>query len=299
MRRRLLAMLFSLFSLSWLIAPMASGADRGALFKVSLNGHVMHLFGTLHVGLPEFFPLEPRIMGALAQASTLALEIDPTQPRADLVQALRAFGMLAPGSAAYANLLPEQKRRLDKLILQGGLDAGSAMTFKPVLLATMLTMAEYAKQGYRSDLSSDAYLARLARANDTRVIELESLASQLALLDRLPESERWRFLEEMMDTIENGVQRNEARNMVQAWSMADRQALDRIAQRCEDDTSVSGRFVTAVLLKERNIGIADKLLRLLKSEDRTVAAIGVLHLLGNGSVPALLQQGGASVERIY
>jgi hypothetical protein len=181
----------------------------------------------------------------------------------------------------------------------GGLDASSMLSFKPVLLATMLALAEYTRQGYRSDLSSDAWLAREARHRHVRVLALESLGSQLALLDRLQPPDRWRFLDEMMDTIESGAQRTEAQEVVRAWSTADRDALDRLAAQCDTDRSVSGRFVTQVLLKERNVGLAERLLQLLRSEDRTVAAIGVMHLLGAGSVPALLEQGGVSVERVY
>jgi uncharacterized protein len=132
-----------------------------------------------------------------------------------------------------------------------------------------------------------------------RVLALESLGGQLALLDRLPVTDRWRFLDEMMDSIESGAQRTEAREVVRAWSTADRQALDLIAAQCESDRTVSGRFVTQVLLKERNVGLAGRLLQLLRSEDRTVAAIGVLHLLGTGNVPELLAQSGVRVERIY
>jgi uncharacterized protein YbaP (TraB family) len=294
--RPFLAFFVSLF---WLLVSDASAAERGALFRVSMDGHVMHLFGTLHVGLPEYYPLEPRITSAVSQASTLALEIDPGQPQAELVRALRAHGLLAAGSGAYESMDPERKARLDKLILQGGLDPSTARTYKPVLLATLLTMGEYTKQGYRSELSSEAWLARLARKGGTRVVELESLGRQLSMLDRLGVQERWRFLDEMMGTIESGVQRSEARAMVQAWSTADRHALDEIAARCELDTSVSGKFVTQVLLKERNVGLADSLLQLLRQENKTFAAIGVLHLLGTGSVPALLQEHGASVERVY
>jgi uncharacterized protein YbaP (TraB family) len=294
--------IFALFvSLFCLLATgaCASAAERGALFRVSLDGHVMHLFGTLHVGLPEFYPLEPRVVDALSQASTLALEIDPGQPQWQLARALQSYGLLAAGSKAYEDMAPARRARLDKLIQQGGLDLSRARTFKPVLLATMLTMAEYTRQGYRSDLSSEAWLAQRARAGNTRVLELESLGRQLSLLDRLDESERWRFLDEMMGTIESGAQRLEARAMVQAWSTADRDALDKIAERCALDGSVSGKFVTQVLLKERNAGLAESLLQLLRQEPKTFAAVGVLHLLGKESVPALLQEKGVQVERIY
>jgi hypothetical protein len=288
-----------LLGLFLLATPVAHATDRGALFRLTLDGHVMHLFGTLHVGLPEFYPLDDRLMGALATSSTLALEIDPGQSRADLQDALRSYGMLAPGNPAYDSLPPRQQQRLDRLLQQGGLDASSMLTFKPVLLATMLALAEYTRQGYRSDLSSDAWLARQARRRHIRVLALESLGDQLALLDRLPVPDRWRFLEEMMDTIESGAQHTEAQEVVRAWSTADRDALDRMAAQCEADRSVSGQFVTRVLLKERNVGLAAHLLQLLRSEDRTVAAIGVMHLLGTGSVPDLLARSGVSVERIY
>jgi uncharacterized protein YbaP (TraB family) len=298
MRRPFLVLLFSLLSVFCLAAHAGAGTERGALFKATQDGHVMHLFGTLHVGLPEFYPLEPRVMAALAEASTLALEIVPDQPRSDLLRALRSHGMLGPGKG-YDAMPAGQRQRLDKLIRQGGIDAGTVLAYKPVLLATMLTLAEYTRQGYRTDLSSEAFLARQARNNRARVIELESLGAQLAMLDRLAEADRWRFLDEMMGTIESGAQRAEANTIVRAWSTADRKALDDIAARCEADTSVSGRFVTQVLLKERNAAIADKLVRLLQAEEKTMAAIGVLHLLGNGSVPELLRARGVNIERIY
>jgi uncharacterized protein YbaP (TraB family) len=297
--RPIFALFVSLFCLLTASASIASAAERGALFRVSLDGHVMHLFGTLHVGLPEFYPLEPRVVDALSQASTLALEIDPGQPQWELARALRSHGLLAAGSKDYDNMAPARRALLDRLIQQGGLDPSRARTFKPVLLATMLTMAEYTRQGYRTDLSSEAFLARKARSWQVRVMELESLGGQLALFDRLAEADRWRFLEEMMGTIESGVMRDEAGAIVRAWGAADRHALDQIAARCEADASVSGRFVNQVLLKERNIGIADKLMQLLQAEDRTVAAIGVLHLLGTGNVLALLQERGVSVEKMY
>jgi uncharacterized protein YbaP (TraB family) len=259
----------------------------------------MYLFGTLHVGLPVFYPLGPRIVDALGQATTLALEIDPAQPQRELQRAVRDHGMLEPGAAGYDRMDPARRALLDRLIVQGGYDPARVMNYKPVLLATLLTMAEYTKQGYRSALSSDAWLARQARANDTRIVELESLDRQLSLLDRLPVPDRWHFLDEIMGTIESGAQRNEARLMVQAWSTADRDALDAIVTRCDADASVSGRFVNRVLLRERNAGLAEGLLNLLRQEKKTFAAIGVLHLLGQGSVPALLQERGVSVERIY
>jgi uncharacterized protein YbaP (TraB family) len=62
---------------------------------------------------------------------------------------------------------------------------------------------------------------------------------------------------------------------------------------------VSGQFMRETLLDGRNGALADKLAALLQRENKTVAAIGLLHLLGKKGVPALLQAKGYRVERIY
>jgi uncharacterized protein YbaP (TraB family) len=295
MRRQIIVVFFSLL---FLALPSAFGADRGALFKVAAHGHTMYLFGTMHVGKPGFYPLEPRIAAAVAGASTLALEIDPTLDPAAMTQALQAYGMHAPGGAKQA-MTPKLKARLTKVLARAGIQSEAVAHLKPWLLATMLAVAEYTAQGYRADLSVDAHLAQLARASKVPVIALESLSSQMGLFDRMSETEQQSFLEESIALIETGKQATEVRQIVEAWATADKRVFDEIAERAAKDTSISGKFLKKVLLDERNIAIADKLAGMLKREDNTVAAIGVLHLVGSNSVPELLSSRGLKVERVY
>ena len=295
MRRRIIVVFLSLF---WLIVAPALGADRGALFKIGAHGHTMYLFGTMHVGQPEFYPLEPRIAAAVAGASTLALEIDPAADPSAMARALQAYGMAAPGTMDK-DMTPTLRARLKKALDKAGIDSEAMAQFKPWLVATVLAMAEYASQGYRADLSVDDHLAQLARRSKVPVIGLESPGSQMSLFNRLSNAEQLRFLEESIELLESGKLRAEVRQIVEAWRTADRRGLDAIAERAASDTSVSGQFVKKVLLDERNVMMADKLDSLLKREDNSVAAIGVLHLVGSNSVPALLSARGISVERVY
>jgi uncharacterized protein YbaP (TraB family) len=296
MRRPIIVCFLSLF---WLALAPAHAAERGALFRITAGGHTMHLFGTIHVGVPQFYPLEPVITEALGGASTLALEVDPDQPTAAIVQSLSTHGLLPEGDAGYAALAPAKRDVLERLMRKGGLDPAAARAFKPALLATMLSLSEYEKLGYRADLAADRFLARLARSGKARVLELESLDEQLSLLDRLGRDGQWRFLDEVVGVIESGAQQNEARVVVDAWGNADRAGLDALAARIAADTSLSGSFSREVLLDGRNVALADKLAQLLAGEQKTVAAIGVLHLLGKNSVPALLRARGIEVERVY
>ena len=296
MRRQIIVILLSLFCFA---LPSAWGADRGALFKVSGNGHTMYLFGTIHVGTPAFYPLEPRIAKAVAGASTLALEIDIGSDPAVMSAALKQHGMLAPGVSLYSRMTPALRARLEKALARVGFDPAMVAPTKPWLAATLLALGEFNTQGYRPNLSVDQHLADLARSSGVPVTELESIDGQLALFSAIPEAEQLLFLEEAVLLSEQGKQAAEAREAVEAWATANQAGLDAIARRIEEDQTSSGRFMREVVLQKRNVTMADKLARLLTQKNNTVAAVGVLHLVGKTSVPALLRARGMAVERVY
>ena len=276
--------------------PGAWAAERGALFKLSGSGHVMYLFGTIHVGLPEYFPLEPRISAALAEASAVALEIDPLADPAALARAVATHTMRdASTGAAPAGLQP----RLDKALRAAYVDPAMVANLKPWLIASVLTINEFALQGGRAELSVDLHLATQAHERKIPVIELESITAQFAMFNSMNPAQQWEFLDDTVSMLESGREKDEVVQIMRAWSRADRTALDAIAAEAEQDTSVSGKFVQKVLLEARNGPMADKLAALLAKQDKVVAAVGVLHLVGKLSVPAQLRARGITVERIY
>jgi len=288
--------------LLWLLAVPAWAVERGALFKVTEvngRGHTQYLFGTMHVGLPEFYPLEPRIVDAVKAASTLALEIDPAEPATEMAQAMVRQGMISPGGAGYERMAPARRAKLDAALQQAGIDAETAHVLNPAMLAALISLSQYQKLGYRADLSADAWLAQLARQGSTRLMALETVDSQLGEFKKLTSAEQWGFLDESLDNLASGEELEEAQGLVNAWAHADRTALDALAARAEEDDSVSGKFMREVLLDGRNGALAGKLAVLLKKEKKTVAAIGLLHLLGKRGVPALMQAKGYRVERVY
>jgi uncharacterized protein YbaP (TraB family) len=97
MARRIMMMLLMTFSL---LAGQAWAVERGALFKVSGHGHTMYLFGTIHVGVPAFFPLDASVTRALAASTTLALEIDPTLQTPEVAAAVQRAASTTPAIVA-------------------------------------------------------------------------------------------------------------------------------------------------------------------------------------------------------
>lgn len=298
MRRPIIVVFLSLF----LMAFQALAVERGALFKVTANGHTLHLYGTIHVGRADYYPLEPRIRQALAAAPTLALEIDTSRDPAAIAEAFRQHGMFAPGSPGLALLKPERRAQIEAALRKQGIDPAAVAQLKPWVLVTMLAVIDATRLGYDPALGVDSHLVQLVRDNTTRktrVAELETMQYQAGLLNRLPDEAQWRMLEETLENMASGQQMRETRELFQAYERADQQALDAIAQRIDNDASVTGKFTRELLLDERNGPMADKIVALLARENQAVVAVGLLHLLGKRGVPELLRKRGVTVERVY
>jgi uncharacterized protein YbaP (TraB family) len=296
MRRPIIVVFFSLFLMAF---EPAAAADRGALFKVMANGHTLHLFGTIHLGRPDFYPLEPRIRAAVAAAPTLALEVDLERDPAAVVASVQQHGMFAPGSPGYAGLAPERRARIEGALRKIGIDPARVMQLKPWVLGSMLAVVEANKLGYQIELGMDKHLAQLARSGRTKVAELESVQFQAALFNRVPDEQQWRMLEETLEMIESGRAARETRELVEAYDSADHAAFEAIARRIDSDPSQTGKFTRELLLDERNGPMADKLVAMLEREHNSVAAVGVLHLVGKRGLPELLRARGLTVERVY
>jgi uncharacterized protein YbaP (TraB family) len=287
----------------FLMAVQALAAERGALFKVSGSGHALYLYGTIHAGHPDYYPLEPRIRQALAAAPTLALEVDAAGNPAAMMAAMQQYGMYPEGQkgkVGLASLSPERRQKIEAGMRRQGLDPNAMGQLKPWVMVMTLAVIDAAKLGYDPRLGVDAHLAEQARANGkTRIAELESISYQAALIDRMSDDEQWKLLEETLENMASGRQLRETRDLFAAYDEADQAAQERIAQRVEEDDSVSGRFVRKYLMDERNGPMADKILALLARENNAVVAVGLLHLVGKRGVPELLRKRGVKVERIY
>ena len=295
MRRPIIVVFLSLF----LMAFQALAAERGALFKATGKGNTLYLYGTIHAGKPDFYPLEPRIRAALAAAPTLALEVDAARDPGAVIAAFQQHGMFPAGSPGIAGLPAERRQRIESALKKQGVDPAAVAQMKPWLVATMLAVADLGKLGYNPALGVDAHLAHLARGGNTRIAELESAQYQAALLNRLPDDDQWRLLEEALENMASGRQLREAREIFDAYEQADQAAQERIARRIDEDTTVTGKFTRDVVLNERNGPMADKVASLLAQENNAVVAVGLLHLLGKNGLPELLRQRGIAVERVY
>ncbi|HHX82623.1 MAG TPA: TraB/GumN family protein, partial [Pseudomonadaceae bacterium] len=194
---------YAAFCLLWLlmllpVQAMAQGiggpqcTDPGAGFlwevqspALQAEGGSLHLFGSIHIGKPGFYPLPPRLESLLQNADYLVFEVNPQvaeDPQVALQMALR--GMLPGGQTLDQVLSADALQNLEVVLQELGLPLANFMNYKPWMLAVILTGLQAAKLGFDPAWGVESYLLR-QKAPDTGILELESWQEQLDMLEAL------------------------------------------------------------------------------------------------------------------
>jgi uncharacterized protein YbaP (TraB family) len=270
----------------------------GALFTVERGGHTTYLFGTIHVGNADFFPLAPQVMAALRQSSRIAIEIDASDTQA-VGQLIQQYALYPNDSASAQDMPAALQQQVNALLEKYRMSPTEVARMKPWLLATVLTTLEYAGNGFHKEQGVDNYLSDYARAGHKPLVGLESVEYQLSLLGNLPIADQIRFLQDTVDDLQDPARARKALELVALWRSGDLIGMEKLLKEMTSDDTFTGKFVQRALLDGRNPALADAVEKLLKSGKTTFAGIGMLHLVGDASVQTLLRKRGYLVRRTY
>ncbi|AMP11843.1 traB family protein [Collimonas arenae] len=270
----------------------------GALFKIQRAGHSAYVFGTIHVGRADFYPLDGKVLQALQHSSCIALEIDPNNAQA-LAPLMAKYGVYADGKPHQKDLPAALQKDLGALLEKYGVTPASVANLKPWLLATVLGISEYTSQGYLPQYGVDTNLANFAKSSNKRLVELETPEQQLSLLGSLSDSEQIQFLQDSVDEIQDPVKAQRSLQLITLWRNGDTDGLAAMLAEMTGEDTFTGRFVQRALLDGRNPGLADGIDKLTNASPDAFVGVGMLHLVGANSVLTLLQQRGYTVQRVY
>ena len=314
MRRKIVLFLSVFFSLSAFAslaqtdpAPQAANAgpqhiqpatQRGTLYRVTHQGNTAYLFGTIHVGKPAFLPLEGEALRALAEATTLVVELD-TGNSASFQGAIKKYGMYGAGDTIEKHLSSDSLKQLRQGLDRAGIALQNVVTMKPWFLANVLLALDLEHNGYQRRHGTENFLLAFAKTHAKTVQELETADYQLSLFDSMTENEQEQYMNENLAAISDGDALKKARSLIDAWGKADGTALEALLRDERDEKTLSAAFTQRMLLDKRNPEMTDKIDALLKHGASAFIAVGLLHLLGEQGLPMLLQQRGYVVQKLY
>jgi len=281
-----------------MLKKMQAAPARGLFYQITNNGQKAYLFGTLHVGKPDFFPLDRATTQALAESSELAVELDATQTD-KLMAATQRYATLPPPQTLDALLPPALAKRLHTQLDALGIPRAAVQGNKPWMAALALTMGAYQQSGYGFEYASELYLIALAQGFNKPITELENIDYQLQLFDSISLPDQQVFLDETLRYLEQGQMPTDIKSIITAWLSGDAEALDRISLKSFRDTPRSGKWVQQKLITERNLSMARTIEQRLAQGHTPFVAVGAMHLIGKDGLPELFKKKGYRVVNLY
>lgn len=298
-RTLLAALLATLAALAGFTPPAAAqeGAGRALLWEVRSPSTTVFLLGTIHVGTARLYPLPASVEDAYRRASVIALEADPADPSA-LLTAAQAMTYTPPDS--LERNIPAQLFRETTEVLAGyGLPGSMASSMKPFMLAMTIAMLEGGKLGLDASMGIDMHLASRARQDGKRLMELESMAMQLGLMDAMPREAQAAMLESAVRGAKAGTLGRDMLALVDAWKAGDADRLDQTAMRdLQKMPAAARKALQERLFDQRNRAMADKVARMLGGAEVVLVGVGAGHLSGPAGLVELLRARGFGVRRL-
>ncbi len=271
-------------------AAQAQAKDRGFLWRIGKDGRTHHLFGTIHVGKLEWAFPGAKLRAALADAQTLAFELDPLDPA--LQGSLRSAG---PGSAKLPAALDAQ---LSQVLARACIPAQALAGLHPMMQAMTAMMLDAARDGLHVAYGQEIVFAGMARARQLRTVSLETPEQQLAALIPPDAAQAERTLASTLEQMQSGLGRQVLLRMATAWERGDLREIENYERWCDCIKTDDDRAMLAALNDERNPALADRIDALHGEGQRLFIAVGALHMTGPKALPALLKARGFRVERV-
>ena len=271
-------------------AAQTNARDRGLLWRIARDGHVSHLYGSLHIGRIEWLMPGPRLREALRESNALAIEIDIIDP--EVASAFMAALPDAPTLSASTRSQVEEAAQRDCV------DASAVAGLPPLLQAATLELAAARRDGLESALAQDLVLRGMAMAAGLPVHSLEDAQTQAAALTPPNSADGERWLRRSLQDLRNGRARPVMLRMAAAWERGDLDDIAAYPSWCRCIDNASDRDFYRHLNDDRNANLADRIAALHGEGLHLFAAVGALHMTGAQALPALLARRGFTVERV-
>lgn len=265
------------------------------LWKATSGAGELYLFGSIHFGNADMYPLDRVVTDAFSRAEILAVEANVLKmPAHGELGRIGEHGIYRGGNTLRAQV--GDKIWLDVVEAAKRLGAPAEMfaVQKPWLAALTLTALSMTRSGYSEDLGVDRYFLREA-GTSKEIVELESVEQQVELLAGLSEDEAALFLSQTLRDLEKGD--GYVKQMFSAWKRGDLAWFETMLREGFDADPASKKLYAA-MFTDRNVAMAERLETLAKDGRTYFVVVGAGHLVGDGGLVRLLAARGFKVDRL-
>lgn len=258
---------------------------------------VVYLFGTIHVGTADFYPLPVAIEDAFKKSNVLVEEIninDEEDSKAS-VQFVRQYGVYPLGDFISNHLSEETRKYLAWYTDNNSMNPKVLMRLRPWVVGMMVGGAEIGHAGFEKKNGLDLHFANQAIRMKKPIIGLESNEAHLKLLASFNQTQQDQML--LMSVFNAKKQVDELQQIVKMWKTGDADGLAGTFM----DSVRKYPFLKPIMVKivdDRNDTMTQSIEGFLKTPKSYFVAVGAGHLGGERGILNQLRQKNYKLEQM-
>jgi uncharacterized protein YbaP (TraB family) len=255
----------------------------------------LYLLGSVHMGTRQMLDLGPLVEEAYRRSDELVVEVDVARlgPE-EMVALIQRHATFAPPHTLRDVLSLSVCDQLATYLAERGTPLANVERFKPWLVSFMIAQLELQAVGYEVELGVDHVLMERASA-EKPIVELETVASQLQMLDRLPAPIQELMLKDILTRVDQFAE--QVAELVEAWKAGDEARLEDLVFSPLARIPELEVFYDLVFF-QRNERMAAQLAELLGDGKTRLVVLGAGHIVGGRGIPAQLGERGYRVRRL-
>ena len=265
-----------------------STALKLPLWEVQWQGKTAYLFGTMHFGVPEMYPLPDYVYKKLSASNILITEVDiRPEKTATLFSLIQTEGIDL--SKPLSQRVPKDLYAQWQAYLKAkNIPEDMFQPMKTWLATLTLSVLQLKAAGFDETLGVEAHLYKEANKHQLSLGFLETPESQIKALSSLSDEHQYTL---MRSTLE--MKEGDFANMLNAWKSG--KVNDFMESYLGGTTPEFAKAFVKILLDDRNQVMANGVIKSMKEGKTPFVAVGAAHLDGANSVIKLLEKQGAKV----
>ena len=302
MKKRYMALILALILLSALLLPTAHAASTPLLYRVTdEQGHVIYLFGTIHVGNEGLYPLPDAVLEAFDESDMLAVELDLIYEQEHPEELLRyAMDVYYTDGTQASDVLGADTVELAAGALN--MDKRLLSAMKPHGILSLLEEKSVQDALLDANLGVDLFLLRRAREMSKEIVPLETVAQQFSLIHGM--SDRIAAYQIRMYALYPQQAALATLMLLNAWKTGDLAAMRKMLEADSDVSMLPEELAEEILAYNRQMyadrdrAFTKRAQTFLENGDKVFFAVGAAHVAGENGIADQLEQLGYTVEKI-
>ncbi|SER44848.1 hypothetical protein SAMN04487944_104158 [Gracilibacillus ureilyticus] len=278
---------------------------KGVAWKVENEGNVVYLLGSIHVGTPDLYPFNSKLVDAFNEADSLYVEANLLDTEG--LQYFNEVSMFQDGTTIKDVVSEETYAKLVDVLEKYDQPIETYESFKPWSLASLVSnfsMSETFGMPIEQMANSgvDMYFSTNALLTQKPIHELEGIKAQADMFNGLSAEGQEEYLVDTLDSALNTDSLNGEADMISDWfSYWIEGNVDSFAESFNSAATEEPDEFGEMLLGQRDVDMSEKIMGLLESEKTATSfiVVGAGHFITDESILYHLEQNGYEVVPFY